>query len=202
MKKEIDELRSRTDVKILMGCESEIFWGQEAGLRPEDAAHFDYVLLAPSHIFNWIRMYDNVDLSTPDKVRDVLLAQFCRACRTEYDIPTGICHPLYPICCPWQQEVVDGITDSQLEECFSLAAEKKRSIEIHACLYRNGTQLDGEGLSPSYIRILTAARKCGCKFHFGSDAHAPESFVGSHRKLERAAQRIGITEEDLWSVIR
>lgn len=201
-KAEAETLRKTTDVRILYGCESEIFWGQEAGLRPEDAHHFDYVLMAASHIFNWLPMYKNVDLSSADKVRDILLKQFCRACMVEYDIPVGICHPLYPICCPWEQEVVDGITEAQLTECFSLAAERNRSIEIHACLYRNGTQLDEDGISPSYTRLLTAAKKCGCKFHFGSDAHAPGSFTGTHAKLERAAQRSGITEADLWEVGR
>ena len=146
--------------------------------------------------------YDETGAAWHRETNLELLKQFCRACMVEYDIPVGICHPLYPICCPWEQEVVDGITDAQLTECFSLAAERNRSIEIHACLYRNGTELDAEGISPSYIRLLTAAKKCGCRFHFGSDAHAPGSFTGTHAKLERAAQRSGITESDLWEVGR
>ncbi len=196
-----DEINALGDcgMKIILGCEVEIFWGYEPGLRRQDEHNFDYALLAPSHFFNWMNIYGSMDLSSADKVRDLLLKQFERACLTPYDIPVGIAHPLYPICCPWEQEVVDGITDEQLSECFSLAAERGRSIEIHACLYRNGTQLDEEGLSPSYLRVLAAAQKCGCRFHFGSDAHlAPLSFVGAHERLERAAQRIGVTADHLW----
>jgi len=62
--------------------------------------------------------------------------------------------------------------------------------------------LDEEGLSPSYIRMLSIARECGCKFHFGSDAHKPKDFVGVHSLLERAAERAGIREEDIWHVAR
>ena len=197
-RREIEELGD-CGVKILFGCEAEIFWGHEPGLRRQDEHNFDYVLLSPSHFFNWMNIYGSMDLSNADKVRDLLLKQFTRACREPYGIPVGIAHPLYPIGCPWEQEVVDGITDEQLSECFSLAAETGKSIEIHACLYRNGTKLDEEGLSPSYLRILSAAKKCGCRFHFGTDAHmSPFSFVGAHERLERAAKRIGVTADDLW----
>ena len=199
---ELEALREKTDVRLLFGCESELFWNREPGLHPQNAHHFDYVLFAPSHIFNCITYYEGIDLSSADKVRDLIVAQFCRACTLEYDIPVGICHPLYPICCPWEQEVVDGMTDEVLADCFTLAAKHHRSIEIHACLYRNGTALDHEGLSPSYLRLLSAAKACGCKFHFGSDAHAPDAFLGKHRLLERAAERIGLCEDDLWSVCR
>ena len=201
-KTEIERIKDKCGVEMLFGCESEIFWGEEAGLRPQDAKHFDYVLLAASHIFNFMHIYNKMDLSTPEKVRKLVLEQFKRACRTEYDIPSGICHPLYPICCPWEQEVVDGMTEEEMEECYSLAAEKGKSIEIHACIYRNGTQLDEDGISPSYVRLLTVAKKCGCKFHFGSDAHAPNGFTGVHSKLELAARRAGITEADLWELAR
>ena len=201
IKDEITALRPTTDVRLLVGCEVETFPGQGPGLHPADAHHFDYVLLAPSHMFNQIYWYRDIDLSDADKVRTVMLERFRYACMLDYGVPTGICHPLYPICCPWEQEVVDGITDEELSDCFTLAKQTKKSIEIHACLWRQGTALDGEGLSPSYLRILSAAKAAGCKFHFGSDAHAPEAFAGVHAKLERAAERIGVGKEDLWEVI-
>lgn len=200
VQKELDVLQNKTSVRFLFGCESELFPNREPGLNPQYSHYFNYVLFAPSHIFNCINFYEGIDLSSADKVRDLMVAQFCRACTLEYEIPVGICHPLYPICCPWEQEVVDGISDEVLADCFSLAAKHHRSIEIHACLYRNGTVLDKEGLSPSYFRLLYAAKACGCKFHFGSDAHEPDTFVGKHRLLERAAERIGLCKDDLWCV--
>ena len=95
------------------------------------------------------------------------------------------------------------MTDDQLGECYTLAAQTKKSIEIHACLYRDTVELDSEGLSPTYIRMLSIAKECGCQFHFGSDAHeAQYAFSGVHRLLERAATRAGITEYDLWPLAR
>lgn len=51
--------------------------------------------------------------------------------------------------------------------------------------------------------MLSIAKECGCKFHFGSDAHeAKYAFLGVHSLLERAAKRAGITEYDIWHVAR
>jgi len=202
IQQEIRVSRENSPIEILLGCEAELFYGQEPMLSKKDAACFDYVLLAPSHIFNQMHEYKTFDLSTSEKIRKLIIDNFKCACYQELGVPTAICHPLYPICAPNQQEIIDGITDKELTECYTLAAEKNKSIEVHACVYRNSVPLDGEGLSPSYIRMLSIAKECGCKFHFGSDAHSPESFVGTHSLLERAAERAGICKDDLWEPAR
>ncbi len=202
IKDEIQSLQDRFSVQILVGCEMELFHGREPMLHKENASQFDYVLVAPSHIFNQMCEYENYDLSTPDKIRHLLIENFKRACHLDLGVPTAICHPLYPICAPEQQEILDGLTDAMLEECYTLAAQHDKSIEIHACLYRNSVTLDEEGLSPSYIHMLSVAKECGCKFHFGSDAHRAQDFENKHGLLQRAAERAGICEDDLWHLAR
>jgi len=202
VEEEINKLQSNSSIEILLGCEAELFYGQEPQLAKKDAHHFDYVLLAASHVFNQMGQYRDFDLSTSEKIRDLLIENFKIACYQDLGVPTGICHPLYPICAPGQQEILNIMTDEQLVDCYTLAAKKDISIEIHACLYRDSVGLDEEGLSPSYIRMLSIAKECGCKFHFGSDAHSSEQFVDVHRLLERAAERAGITEDDLWHLAR
>ena len=199
---EIEKIKANSDLKILVGCEAETVFGAEPDLDPRDSSLFDYVLLAPSHILNIRKRYNHIDLDDIDTYRELLVENFKAACRLQYKVPTGIAHPLYPICHKAQQEVLDGISDEQLVECFTLAAQNDKSIEIHACIYRGTVELDQDGLSPTYIKFLKIAKQCGCKFHFGSDAHKPETFIGSHAKLERAARRAGITQNDLWSIAK
>ncbi len=200
LKDEINELRKKTDVKILFGCEVENYFGQEPSLNPADAGHFDYILIAASHILNAKDEYREYDLSTPDKLRKMVIDQFVRACEISYSVPTCICHPLYPILSPDEQEVVDGISDRELEELFTLAKEKNKAIEVHSCLYRNGTKLNALGVSDSYIRLLAIAKRCGCRFSFGSDAHRTADFSGKHALLITAARLAGITENDMWEI--
>lgn len=195
---ELEEMRRKTNAVVLLGCEIEVIKDKPPTLLPEEAGQYDYVLLAASHVMNIYHEYEKFNIDSADKLRDMTLDRYFYACSLDYPVPTGICHPLYALCSPWEQEVVDGISDSVLSDCFSLAAKKGISIEIHACLYREGTAHNEEGLSPSYLRVLSAAKACGCKFHFGSDAHAPGAFTGKHRLLRRAAEIVGITKADMW----
>lgn len=198
VREEIATLNSEWRQKILVGCEAEVYYGKEPTITKSEAAGLDYLLLAPSHVFNQMGYYKEFDLSTSEKIRDLVLENFKYACSWDLGLPTAICHPLYPIVAPKQQEILDLMTDEQLVDCYSLAAKTGKSIEVHACVYRNSVDLDEEGLSPSYIRMLSIAKACGCKFHFGSDAHNPDAFCGKHRLLERAAERAGIEKKDLW----
>jgi len=200
IKKQLEETQKTTNIKLLMGAEVETVVGREPSIRPEEAYPFDYILLAASHILNLPYAYDLKEFSNPDKLRALTINQFFHACELKYPVPTAICHPLYPICSKAEQEIVDGISDKQLEECFTCAKENNKGIEIHACLYRRGTKLNEDGISPSYLRYLTIAKECGCKFHFGGDAHMPSNFVGIHEKLRRAALSVGITENDMWTI--
>ena len=199
----IEEANKASDVRFIFGCEIDYFPSVGAPyISPEESLHFDYVLFASSHILNYPHMYTEYDLNSPDVLRKLTVDRFIAACQLDYPVPMGICHPLYPICSPYQAEIIDGMSDSCLKECFSMAAEKGISIEIHACLYRKDTPLNEYGLSDHYLRILSMAKSCGCKFHFGSDAHAPGAFVGSHDRLRKAAELLGITEKDLWDVAK
>ena len=194
---QLDALQKKTTCRILLGCEVENVFGKEPSLPRRFADCFDYILIGASHILNLPEDYSGYNLSTPEKLRSRMVERFLSACQLDYPVWTGICHPLYPNCCPWEQEVVDGISDSTLSDCFSLAAKKNISIEIHACLYRPGTVLDKDGLSPSYLRVLSAAKYCGCHFHFSTDAHRADAFAGKHHLLRLAAEKVGITKDDM-----
>lgn len=202
IKNEIDEVKDSSPVEILLGCEMELFYDEEPMLNAQNARNFDYVMIAPSHIFNQYSHYKNIDLSTAEKIRDVIIDNFMRACKVELGVPTAICHPLYPICAGNQQGILDCMSDKQLRECYTFAADHNKCIEVHACVYRNDVPLDDEGLSPTYIHMLSVAKECGCKFHFGSDAHSTESFLDRHKLLDRAAQRAGICKDDIWNLAK
>ncbi len=199
----LKEAEAASNIRFLFGCEIDYFpCVGHPYISPEESLLFDYVLFASSHILNYPHMYTEYELSSPDVLRRLTVERFIAACKLDYPVPMGICHPLYPICSPHQCEIIDGISDACLKECFCMAKEKNISIEIHACLFRKDTPLNADGLSDRYLRILSVAKECGCKFHFGSDAHDPHAFVGSHDKLRRAATLLGITGEDLWDVAK
>ena len=197
------EAEKNSGIRYLLGCEIDYFdCVGHPYILPEESVGFDYVLLAASHILNYPEKYSAYDLHSPDVLRKLTIERFVAACGLDYPVPMGICHPLYPICSPYQAEIIDGISDTTLKELFSVAAEKHISIEIHSCLYRNDTPHNEYGLSDHYLRILAAARDCGCQFHMGSDAHAASAFMGSHDRLRKAADLLGLTEDHIWDVAK
>lgn len=198
----LDEFSKTSDIRFLFGCEVEYFPGENPFISPEESLSFDYILLAASHVLNQPSKYSAYDIHDPKVLRKITIDRFVEACKLEYPVPMGICHPLYPIGSNRQCEILDGISDACLNELFSMAAEKNISIEIHACLYRDGTPRNEYGVSERYLRILSAAKDCGCIFHFGSDAHKPEDFVGVHDKLRKAAELLKLTEDDFWPVAK
>ena len=62
IKDEIHALQDNFPVQVLLGCEMNLFPGQEPLLHKENAHQFDYVLVAHSHIFNLIHEYKNFDV--------------------------------------------------------------------------------------------------------------------------------------------
>lgn len=202
MRKELERLKDNLPCKVIVGAEVETVYNLEPNLTREQSKNFDYVLLASSHVFNTFSRYSGYDLSTPEKARDMYIKNFKRALSFDFEVPVGICHPLYPICCPWEEEIVNGITDEQYAECFALAKKKDVSIEIHACLYRRGTTLNENGYSDAYYHLLEIAKAEGCKFHFGCDAHTPDAFIGKHEILFNVAERLGLTKKDIWEIAK
>lgn len=202
-KNEIRELQKNTSCKLLFGAEVETVYHLPPNLSAEVSKEFDYILLSPSHIMNMPWFYKSYDLSSPDKIRELMVKNFIRACSFDFNAPTGICHPLYPICTgEWEEEIVRGISDSTLSDCFSLAKKKNYSIEIHACLYRNDTKKNADGLSEAYMHILSCAKSEGCFFHFGTDSHYPEAFINRHKYLYMAAEKLALTSDDIWEIAK
>ena len=68
----------------------------------------------------------------------------------------------------------------------------------------NGVEVHGNTLSyckteeeiELALRPFRIAKKCGCKFYLGSDAHRPHEFEGAKEKIERLIDLLVLTEDD------
>ena len=50
------------------------------------------------------------------------------------------------------------------------------------------------------LRIFEAAKRAGCKFYLGSDAHHPKDFLKVKNWFERAVECLSLTEEDKYHI--
>ena len=83
------------------------------------------------------------------------------------------------------------LPEREMERLFAKAAALGVGIELNA---------DDFGFSeedaPAALRPFEIAKKCGCRFYCGSDAHAPEDLTHAVRRFERAVDLLDLTEED------
>jgi histidinol phosphatase-like PHP family hydrolase len=211
-------------VRVLVGCETEYCGDGKVGISPDAARQLDYVLIPFSHTH--MNGFVVPDGTTAGDLPALLTRRFREV--VALGLATGIAHPFYPLGFGEHiDEIMAAVSDADLEDCFGRAAEARVSIEIHAGMFpgrksgdsphfqktENGDspRFSGSPRSPgprsaglhdeTFLRVLGIAKRMGCLFHFGSDAH-DLSGVGGVRRLEPYARQLGITRQDILPLLR
>ncbi len=186
----------QTGVRNLVGCEDDMLAQGQLSITQEFARGLDFVLLSGSHL----HMHDLVAQPRSYAGRDLaehLLAMF-RAALTS-GLATSIAHPLLP--CGHLESfdaAVETMSDGELADAFGLAVEEGVALEVTTgFIPAESAQFSME----TPIRFLSGARTAGCRFTFGTDAHAP---MAQRRlpELAQLAENAGITDHDLLPLVR
>jgi len=177
-----------TTVRVLVGCETDMYGPDIFGMTPEFAEELDFVLLPHSHFHMTDYMRRSHDNSCRGLAADML--EFFRAAVTS-NLATSIAHPFYP-CIEMDNwdGIIESISDAEFADAFALAAEHKVAMEITVANHPPPAA-DGSGQTrwsfETPVRFLTLAREAGCKFTLGTDAHSLD-------KLERLPELVGLAE--------
>ena len=86
-----------------------------------------------------------------------------------------------------------SIPDEEFERLFKKAAEVGVGIELN---------FEEEALKDAEImfRPFKIAKKCGCKFYLGSDAHRPVAFEGIRENFEKIVDMLVLEETDKFHI--
>ena len=85
-------------------------------------------------------------------------------------------------------DALDYITDSEYHELFSRVAKLGMGVELNTSV--------AEAKKESVLRPYRIARKCGCKFYLGSDAHSRKGFVDVRERFSAIVDALDLTEDD------
>ena len=173
-------------IQFLFGCEVDMNKDDVLGLTTESAAMFDYILVPVAHFH--MKGF-TIEADTPVEVaRKRILERIYKV--IEVPFVSGIAHPFLPMgYVEVKQELLGGLTDNELIDCFKAVADAKKSVEINFGYFDEKYAVPEE-----YERIYTLAREQGCSFHLGSDCHKPEKMRGYETALA-FAEKCGITED-------
>lgn len=160
-----------------------LFWGgeteyaavpEQVGILPEQAESLDYVVVPHSHFFLPGFTFP-ADMNQPEGLANYMVKTFQSV--AELSVTTVIAHPFDPTAAPFQQEnflssVFAHLSPSVLENCFILAAQRAKIIEINLGSFVLG--LKHPLYQKTYFPMFAIAKKAGCRFCLASDAQKPE----------------------------
>jgi len=182
-------------VNFMFGCEIDMDAAMNIGLRRENFDRFDFVIIPTTHLHMngftcrgdenaaeraalWVKRFDALlDMDLPFRKVGVAHLTCQLVNRTGY------------------VETLDLIPDSEYERLFAKAAKCGIGIELNF----GSLKLDGHERD-AVLKPYKIAKKCGCKFYFGSDAHHPEALESAKANFENISELLELEESDKFIV--
>ena len=93
------------------------------------------------------------------------------------------------------RRILGLLPEDELYRLFTKAARLGVGIELNASDMRFSDEETELVLRPYRI-----AKKCGCKFYLGTDAHHPREFDNMKETFSRAIDLLELTEEDKFLI--
>lgn len=186
-------------IRFLFGCETELNKDLTLGISRERYDEFDFVIIPTTHLhMRWFTLTEE-EGSTCEGRAKVWVKRFDAV--LNMDLPfykTGIAHLTCGLIAPTKEEYIETLKllpEDEMERLFEKAADLGVGIEINLGAL-NYTDEEIEVI----LRPYRIAKKCGCKFYLGSDAHSTEALNKAMEKFEKAITLLDLTEEDKFLI--
>lgn len=186
------------EVRFLFGCETEMDMNMRLGISKERFDDFDFVVIPINH-FHMINVTIPSDIITPAQKADFWLKKFNTV--LNMDLPfkkIGMAH----LACGLMDssrsgvlEIIKSIDQTKMERTFIKAAQLGVGIELNASDMNYAPEE-----KDIILRPFAAAKKAGCKFYFGSDAHHPDELDRARQLFEKAVFDLELEERDKFII--
>ena len=180
-------------IRFLFGCETELRRDLTVGVSPERFAEFDFVIIPTTHLH--MDGFTVAGTETPEERAELWIRRLDAVLSMPLPFhKIGIAHPVCGLIARKREDtlkVLRLLPEKELERLFSRAAEVGVGIELNADDFRFP-----EEETETVLRPFLIAKRCGCRFYCGSDAHKPEEFVNAMELFERAVNLLDLTEDD------
>ena len=186
-------------IRFLFGCETDMFKDMTVGLAKEHYDRFDFVNIPINHFHMKKESLPEEYQQSPQKRAEFWTMKF--EALLDMDLPfhkIGLAH-LTSILIDMQNHLaaLQAIKQEDLDRLFAKAAKLGCGIELNAddFYFEEGTEL-----AEAILRIFRTAKKAGCKFFCGSDAHDPQALNAARARFEKAVRCLNLTEKDQFKI--
>jgi len=187
------------DIPVYFGCEVDVDKDGIIGLEKGKEEIFDYILFGITHYHNPLCL-DQELKDDFNYMKKNQIDRFMLAVNSDYSIPKGIAHPFLHCGTRFLEKHYQIISDNEFIDCFKEAAKKGVSIEISVAFTDKNPKIfshfDKSGFAYEFVRMISLARECGCKFHYGSDSHSQSDFL-VHDKMEQFVIACGVDPKNM-----
>lgn len=187
------------DVTFLFGGETEMRKDFVIGLSPDHYDRYDFIIVPINHLhFTGFTISDELATTKEGRVK-TWLDKFNAL--LNMDLPfekVGIAHlacGLMGATRAETPEILRLLPEDELEKLFSKAASLGVGIELNA----DDMKFD-DTTADAVLRIFKIAKKSGCKFYMGSDAHHPQGLDEARALFEKAVDALELTEDDKFII--
>lgn len=188
-------------IKVYFGAECEYDpFKKSIAVSKDHVESFDFLIVPNSHT----HMMMPQSLYYPyEKHIDFMFDAFYNIINCEFSAYiTSIAHPFCAVCAPYDRnELSSYITDDRYKKAFDLAANKGIAIEINV-FNISKEPADDFSIMNEQIRMFKAAKECGCKFTFGSDAHTLSEHKNYGESVKKMAELLELKEDDIADIAK
>ena len=185
-------------IRFLFGCETDMDKNCRIGLAPQNYDKFDFIIVPTTHLHMsgftcrgdedaaeraelWVKRFDALlDSDLPFRKVGVAHLTCPLIMRDKPDDPHDYC-----------ADVLSRIPDREMERLFARSAACGLGIELNFSVSR--ITADNADI---YLRPYRSARKHGCRFYCGSDAHKPSTLEAEKANAEAIIDLLGLEESD------
>lgn len=183
--------------RFLFGMEVDIDAAGNPGVSRGEMDNFDFLIFAPSH--QHMKGFTvPTDLDESAEVHKNLFLKRNHAL-LDHDLPagkTGLAHFTCSLACTQDKiRMFDLITDEEYARLFDRVRQKDMGVELNIDDGYTGEEM------PHILRPYLIARRAGCKFYLGGDAHTPEENARSKARFARFIDLLNLEESDKYAFI-
>ena len=198
--KEALPLPQAEGIRFLFGCETDMRADMTLGISRKRFDEFDFVIVPTTHMHMKEFTVPAECAGKPEGLASLWVKKL--ETLLSMDLPfqkIGIAH----LACyligggddALYQSTMAAIEDEDLERIFTRAATVGVGIELN-----QGDFTFNHGARDDILRIFKTAKKCGCKFYLGSDAHHPKDFADAQNLFKKAIELLDLSEEDKFII--